>query len=149
METRSDLPRQAQPNFHVRHRLTVDCRLRDLLCMFNSPPRESLTPSSRNEVSFSSGGQDEASTVPAIGVCIQIVRPFRNPLLKRSRQLQPALLRLSAIIFLYRFTHRIVLFFALPHVDDKAIDNLFHTATSINVRRIFAGIAQLVRAADL
>jgi hypothetical protein len=36
-----------------------------------------------------------------------------------------------------------------PRDKDDAIGNLFHTAASINVRSIFAGIAQLVRAADL
>src|SRR6188472_4481650 len=31
-----------------------------------------------------------------------------------------------------------------PHDKDDAIGNLFHTSASINVRSIFAGIAQLV-----
>ena len=41
------------------------------------------------------------------------------------------------------FTHGIVPFRCLRD-KDNAIGNLFHTAASINVRRIFAGIAQLV-----
>jgi hypothetical protein len=50
---------------------------------------------------------------------------------------------LSAIIFHYRFTHGIVPFCS-PHDNDKAIGNLFQAAACINVRGIFAGIAQLV-----
>ncbi len=37
MDTRPDLSSQAQSNFYVGYRLTNGYRLRDLLCMLNSP----------------------------------------------------------------------------------------------------------------
>ena len=74
---------------------------------------------------------------------IQIVRPLESTA-ETQPQRQPALLRLSAINFAVPLLRTGLCHFRSPPDKDNAIGNLFHTAASINVRRIFAGIAQLV-----
>ena len=63
--------------------------------------------SSRNAVSFSSARTMKRFPSSRCASAIQIVRPLES-IAETQPQLQPALLRLSAMISQYRFTHSIV-----------------------------------------
>jgi hypothetical protein len=94
------------------------------------------------------GAYNETPSVVAVRVNNPDVSPWEWTA-ETQPQLQPALLRLSAINFAVPLLRTGLCHFRSPRDKDNAIGNLFHTAASINVSRIFAGIAQLVRAADL
>ena len=98
--------------------------------------------SSTNTVRISSARTMKRFSEPC-ACTVQIARRSRSTV-GTQPQLHPALLRLSAINFAVPLVRTGLCHFRSPRDKDNAMGNLFHTAASINVRRIFAGIAQLV-----
>ena len=92
----------------IRIRLTTSSLEKILpVCQDNSPPTQIADSSSRNAVNFSSACTTKRFPSSRCASAIQIVRPLES-IAETQPQLQPALLRLSAMISQYRFTHSIV-----------------------------------------